>query len=437
MVRFSQWGLLIAWLTVGSQLASISFAQSSPYSAPGSVQGIRDNPRELLDSAIDNSRWKFGRLRVDPWIGIDRLGYVSNTVGQLTDSGEDKDFLAVASAGFQGYLPVGSKAFLTLHARPEYNWWSGQDQRSGLNEVYGASLFGLYNRLQTEVSLGIREHLGVVTRELEQELVQREEAAKVDFSVNLYRHIDLVAGTSVTQFESVDRSVEVQSRFQDLDREETVSRFGLRINTDRVSFTAGIQDSEAQFSQLGRDRSNSSTSLFVSSTLQGSRSWLSLDWVGLDIQPDQGAVAIAPISDNTGRVEVGMTSRSQKWNLAVYSRRGLVYALSNIHSHFIAQSTGTRLQLSSSRSTLSGYYETGTDRYQGLTPRNDDRTAYGIDYQLPLGDRSTFGAGYSHSEVDQGAGVEFDRNVDRFRLGVTFTPFGAKASPPSIRASGI
>ena len=440
MAHFHYSRILLAVLALGAGAPSITSAQSTPYSAPGVIQGISENPRELLDQAIENARWKFGAVRVDPWIGVDRLGYVSNTVGQLTDSGEDDDYLAVASAGIQAYLPIGNKALVTAHIRPQYNWWQHQDERSGINEVMGASALGLYNRMQVEFSVDRNEQLGVVTRELEQELVYQTDTARFDAVINLFRRIDLVAGARIMQFESVDRSSAVQSRFAALDREETVSRLGLRFATGQANWALGVQQSEARFDDANRNRDNSGTSLFVSGQIEASRSWLSLDIVNLDLEPEAGAHAIVPISETTGRIELGFRSRSDTLDTVLYLRQALNYTLTEDSNYLITTSSGIRLGLTTGRSNWSTYFETGSDDYKGGAQSSDDRTAYGFDYGFPLGDKASFSASFSHSEVEASNASSLgiaDRDIDRFSLGITFTPFGTTGRSPSINGSGL
>ncbi len=374
-------------------------------------------------------------MRVDPWIGLDRVGYVSNLAGQLTDGGDSKDYFASASGGLQAYLPVGSNTFLTFNALPQYAWWADQKERRGLNQRFGASFLGLFNRLQAEVTFNTDERLGIFTRELQQEFIQTQDSLGAGLNVNIYRSLDLVAGFQSTDIEATDGSDAIRDQFSPLDRSETVGRAGVRLRTGRATWTVGLQESESEF-EVERDRSNSGSSLFASLSLQGSRSWASLEAVALELDPE-GRADLESISETTGSIDIGLASSNRRWRFNAYFRRGFTYALSPVHTHVLGTTIGARFGYGSGRSVWSSFFETGSDDFEGGPSRKDDHTAYGFDYSLPLSEKAAFRAGFTHREVESPVDPSNERSGDQFNVGIVFTPFGSLGSAPTIGASGI
>ncbi len=438
MLQLRKRSSVIASILVGLAGTSITVAQSSQYVQPGSVQGPRQDPRAQIADAIEEARWKLGAVRLDPWIGIDRLGYVSDSFVQGGGT-ETDDFVAVASAGVQGYLPVGDKTFVTFHALPQYVWWQDQDERRGLNQHLGGALLGFYNRLQIELDARISEELGIVTRELEQEIVQRQEILRADFAVNLYRSLTLVAGARATGFETVDESPFADNLFGRLDRDETVGRVGLQIRTGIALWTAGFEESTTDFlGGAAAGESISGGSWFAGAFVEGGSGWINLDLSNLDLEPDHVGSSAPPLSTTTGVVEAGWVWPGDGFTSTLYWRRGLNYSLSVENFYLLGDSTGMRLDYSPGVSIYGAFFETGTDEYRGSQPREDDRTSWGVTYSRPILRTATLIAGYSSTEVDTAPGFAFpDREIKRFQIGLSFTPFGTSRQRPSLKASGL
>ena len=66
---------------------------------------------------------------------------------------------------------------------------------------------------------------------------------------------------------------------------------------------------------------------------------------------------------------------------------------------------------------------TGVDDYQGLTPesplREDDVTAWGVQFSFQMTERWSLRFGYSATEWDSNL-EEFDRDQGRIQLGLSF-----------------
>ena len=78
----------------------------------------------------------------------------------------------------------------------------------------------------------------------------------------------------------------------------------------------------------------------------------------------------------------------------------------------------------SDRWNLSGFFEAGTDDYtelpDTLLPREDDVTAWGIDFNFQISERFGLGFGYSLNEWDSNL-PQFDRENGRIRINISST----------------
>src|SRR5215210_9367172 len=163
--------------------ASPAAAQFSQYTAPGSLLQRSTSKKEQMEKALENARWHLGPFRLSPWFAIRDGAYVSDafsgssggSTGQGGQVEEDPDFTITLGAGLQGYVPFGSKTFVTFDVLPQYVWWQEQEERRRLNGYYGAGLFAFFNRLNAEATVRRAEEQGVLTPEFEQRIHSRQD----------------------------------------------------------------------------------------------------------------------------------------------------------------------------------------------------------------------------------------------------------------------
>src|SRR5688572_17126625 len=90
----------------------VAGAQFQPAPSPGTLPDGRISHETLIRGGVEESRWNFGGVRVDPWIGIREAGFVGNVFGRYeSEEGADveieDDFRVIAGAGLRAYLPFG------------------------------------------------------------------------------------------------------------------------------------------------------------------------------------------------------------------------------------------------------------------------------------------------------------------------------------------
>ncbi len=67
-------------VVVGSILSAWSSeAQFNQYTPPGTFIGRTITRSEVVDKAMQESRWKLGRMYFDPWAALRNLSYVDNS----------------------------------------------------------------------------------------------------------------------------------------------------------------------------------------------------------------------------------------------------------------------------------------------------------------------------------------------------------------------
>lgn len=416
--------------------AAPAAAQFSQYTAPGSLLQRSTTTREQMEQALDKARWRLGPFRLSPWFAIRDAAYVSDVFsGSSGDGGgtveEDPDFTVSVGAGLQGYVPFGSKTFFTFDALPQYVWWQEQEDRRRLNGYYGAGLFGLFNRLTSEVTARRAEEQGVVTPEFEQRVHTRQDRIAGLLEVEVTPIFFVFASASALDYRTLVEDLGDDPRlppFQQLDREERVLRGGVELRRGELRLAAGVERSEAEFDpdEAGRDRSNSGTAPILEAGFKSSRFQLDANVAFRSLEPEPGSEFV-PFDETTGQIRGTLTPR---WRLSysAYGSRDLTYSIEEGYSHFIADRLGfaisSRLGQSSS---VNLFAETGMHDYQisqaGAFPREDDFTAYGTALQLQFQERLRVTFGVVRSEIDSNL-PGLDRSLTTFQTSVELSAFG-------------
>lgn len=425
-----------SFLALALLVAAPAAAQFSQYTAPGSLLQRTTSKREQMEQALENARWRLGPLRLSPWFAIRDAAYVSDAfsgssggpAGQLE---EDPDFTITLGAGLQGFVPFGSKTFLTFDALPQYVWWQEQDERRRLNGYYGAGLFAFFNRLNAEVTARRAEEQGVLTPEFEQRIHSRQDRIAGVLELEVFPTLFAFATAEAIELDALEEELGDDPRlppFQQLDRQERVLRGGLEYRAgDRLRLAAGVERSEAEFllDESGRDRSNSGTAPILEAAYTGPRIQIDGEVAFRSLEPEPGSEFV-PFDETTGRLRASWTPR---WRLSytLYGSRGLDYSLDEGYSHFTADRLGLAVGSKVGRaSAVNLFAETGVHDYAVLglvPPREDDFTAYGTTVQLQLQERLQLRLGVVRTELDsQLPGL--DRSLTVFQTSVEVSAFG-------------
>jgi len=422
-------------------VAAPAAAQLSQYTAPGTLLERTTSRREQMDRALENARWRVGPFRLSPWFAIRDAAYVSDVFsgssGDVTSGAEEEepDFTISVGAGLQGFVPFGSKTFVTFDALPQYVWWQDHEERRRLNGYYGAGLFAFFNRLNGELTVRRAEEQGVVTPEFEQRIHSRQDriAGVVDLEITPA----LFAFVSGNTFE-IDTLTEDLGddprlpAFDQLDRQERVLRGGLEYRSgEELRLAVGVERSEAEFSldETGRDRSNSGTAPVVAAVYTGPRLQLDAGLAFRSLEPEPGSEFV-PFDETTGHVRGSWTPR---WRLSyqLYASRGFDYTLDESYSHFTQDRLGFAVSSRVGRaSSVNLFGETGMHGYvisplagPGVRPREDDFLAYGTSVQLQARDNVRLTLGVARTELESDL-PGIDRSLTVFQTSVEISAFG-------------
>lgn len=413
------WMLSVLWI-VGAGGATAQFQQYTP---PGTTADRPGDEKEQLEERMEQALWKVGPLRLSPWIGITDATLVSNSFNAPESGEQDEDVTITVGAGLLGVVPFGAKTFLTLEAVPQYVFWLEQDDRDSFNEWYTATLYGFFNRLYVEAGAGRRDQVQRRSSEFDVGSNTRRDSADLTLELRLASAIHVFAAGVYSEIRTLEEEVDPRvATFADQDRDETVTRAGLRYKPSEGSFIgAGVESSEAEFVRSDRDRSNSGESPFVELQHESPSFFLTAEVVFRDLEPDGELSEFVALDETTGEIQLTF---EPGWRMSYtpYGRRDLSYALDEEYSHFLRDRYGLRVgAVLTERWTASVYAESGVDDFVPLGPlsasREDDFTSYGIDFGFQISRRFDVSFGYSIDEWDSDL-PGFDRDNDRIRLSI-------------------
>lgn len=419
--------------------AAPAAAQVSQYTAPGSLLQRSTSKKEQMEQALENARWHVGPLRLSPWLAVRDAAYVSDAFsgssgGPAGQIEEDPDFTITVGAGLQGFVPFGSKTFVTFDVLPQYVWWQEQEERRRLNGYYGAGVFAFFNRLNAELTARRAEEQGVLTPEFEQRIHSRQDRIAGVLDLEITPVLYAFASADAFELDTLTEDLGDDPRlppFQQLDRQERVLRGGLEYRAgEEFRLAVGVERSEAEFSldETGRDRSNSGTAPVVDAAYTGPRFQLDGGLAFRSLEPEPGSEFV-PFDETTGRLRLSLTPR---WRLSyiLYATRGLDYSLDESYSHFTEDRLGFAISSRVGRaSAVNLFAETGahdyaiSDRAVGALPREDDFTAYGTSIQLQVEERLRLSFGVARTELDSDI-PGLDRSLTVFQTSVEISAFG-------------
>lgn len=425
----------VSILALALLAAAPAAAQFSEYTAPGSLLQRSTSKKEQMENALENARWRLGALRLSPWFAIRDAAYVSDvfsgTVGDPeAGTGEEPDFTMSVGAGLQGYVPFGSKTFLTLDALPQYVWWQEQEERRRLNGYYGAGLFAFFNRLNAELTVRRAEEQGVLTPEFEQRIHSRQDRIAGLVELEIARSLFAFVSADAVELDTLTEELGDDPRlppFEQLDRQERVLRGGLEYRSgERLRLAAGAERSEVEFAEeAGRDRSSSGTAPVVEAAYYSSRVQIEGTLAFRTLEPEPGS-ELVPVDDTTGNARVTWTPR---WRLSydLYGSRGLDYSLDAGYSHFTADRLGFGVTSKvGGTSAVSLFGEVGSHDYAvsgPVPPRQDDFTAYGTSVRLHFQERVQLTLGVVRTELDSDI-PGLDNSLTTLQASVEISAFG-------------
>lgn len=399
------------------------------YNPPGDLlAGDLLQDEKALRASLDDARWRWGALRLEPWIGLSDVSFVTGAQG----TGETADDLtATLGAGVRGYLKTGPNVIWAAHALPEYVWWQDEDDKARLNGRYGVGLFAFTNRLDLEASARRHERQGYFSSELQSLTTTRSDSARLALELALTRRLYLAASGEREQAENREAGDAV---FSLLDRKTATARALVGYRSPRGWWIgAGLEESTVDFDDDARDLSNEGQAGLLDAGYEGPRFTLRLRLERRSLEPS-GDSDFVPVDLSTGLVET-------QWDLHrsvrgfLYGRRQLAYSIRPETSNFVSGRYGARLDISlrGRGPALEVAVEAGEDDYEPAAAqalaRVDDVTAFGVGLRFELRRALKMRLGLTQTDYDSNVDA-FDRDVtawsavvevsalqERFRLG--------------------
>ena len=413
-------------LALGCLIFGVAPAEAQ-YNLPGSSQPSGDiPPKEDFEERVEEARWNFGGLRIQPWLGVRDAAWV--TLENNETGVDEDDFTITVGAGLRGYLPTGGKSYWTFQALPEYVWWSDLEDRRRTNGRYGAGYFGYFNNLRVELSHRIDESQGFFSNEVRQLISLRDQTSRFALELDLGSRFQLVGRFSLKELEN---QIEEESLFSQLDRDEDRGLVEVRYRAAR-GWTVGLgfEDRSTDFVSGGRNLDNSADGGRFRISAEGNRVQGLLQVSILSFEPDSGSL-FPEVDETLGELAI-VWNLSPQIDMLTYSRRGLSYALDPTSAYYLGDRTGIRLVFGARKVRVGLVAELGQDDYEPLfsgPARSDDVTELGVSLDFAIGRFLAVGFDLNQTEYDSniatfdrdvldfGFRIELGRLLERLRLG--------------------
>lgn len=352
-------------------LPQAAWGQFAQYTQPGTVdRGGPEATRDQFEAALEESRWRLGPVRIQPWIGVRDLSWSANPLGASEGSeSEEGDLSASLGAGLRAYLPTGHSLFWTAHALPEYVWWADQEGRDRVNGRFGAGAFAFFNRVRLELSGRRQEDLGVVSAELPQEVNHRSDTytfaveTRLGFSTSVFGQL-----TETRRRHLLEEGERIAGApLQALDRDEQALRAGVRYSPrERWTVGAGMEWTESESVSDARDLSSTGTAPFLEVLYSGPKFWSSASLELRTVEPEPGST-LRETETETYSVQVGVDGN--RLSPTVYARRSLNLSVDEAFSHFSHEVVGASLGVPlGRRMSLRAFGETGESEFTAGAP---------------------------------------------------------------------
>ena len=385
------------WLLAGALApARDGFAQagSGPLGQYTSAGGLRIEElesEESLEAAMEQSRWRFGGLRVAPYLGVRQAQY-HNNVFAVSDDAPDQpsDVSVTLGAGFDAYLKTGSHVFYRLEVQPDYVYWLDLEERNQFNGHYSLSAHAFFNRLTFGVAARRSETEQIVTPEFAQPVTALREGAIATLGFDLGARFSLVFAGDITEIgnESASAGDPLVPDFSTTDREQTTASASLVWKLPNgIELGGGWQVAQAEFDPTSRALSVEGSGPLLTVVADGNKIHLRVELYQSSMTPEAGS--IYPEQDVVGGRFESRFETGSPVELGFYGQRQLLFALDEGYADITHQRFGARLRSPlGSWTTLNLFVQTGDDEYSpievGVPARTDDEFSWGASLEVPL-----------------------------------------------------
>lgn len=408
------------FIALGCLVTGVSAAQFSDYRPPGtSLPDLSPVDREeQIRGQMESARWEAGPLRIDPWLGIRNIVFVTGVGGAEEDAGFS------IGAGLSAALPIGPDWVFRIQAAPEYVFWVNESDRRTGHQRFSADLFGFYNRLTLYFGASRLDDLSIITPQVDNYSSNRTDSAATEAEIRVASSTYVFAGAGLRRLRNLetDNAFSALSR---LDRDESYVAGGVRIKrVPDVSFDLGVESLLTESTADAEDRSNSGTYPFIGYywgpsvfTAQGR-----LDWKMLDPEPGSLFVGFEGL---TGFMSFGRAFGDLSLNLGL-SRR-LAYSLGGDDSHslqdFVVVGGGYQI---AEPINVGVFFQTGEDDYfsvgTGTLARTEEVESVGLNLGLTFGSTSMVATYSSSKNTSKETG--FSSRTERLQIGVGLSVIG-------------
>ncbi len=410
---------ILALTVVTAALATPAVAQFRQYQPAGDFGDRSQEISDVLEDAIENARWRVGRVYFHPWAALDDVSYIDNVAGR-PEGAEESDITASVGLGVRAYMPFASDLVLAGYALPEYVWWNELSGRSRLNGRYGVGLFGSVRGLDLELSVGRTERSEYFSREQEDRVNSVERSVEAGLEVALGGGVALFFRGAIHDVGFREEDTFLQ--YSLLDRDEEALSAGIAYESQR-GFRLGIgaESTTTDFDVAGAASSNEGVSGIVEVGFDAPTHYVQIRAARRDLEARTGA-SFVDFEDWTGSAQAAWIP-VPPFQLQLFVRRDLVYSIDPATSYFRDASVGLATQFNLGRvPTLRIFAEEGdlefTALQGGAPPRVDDFEALGAELQLDLGRVQLF-LGSTETQYESSL-PGFDREITVTTFGISF-----------------
>lgn len=353
-------GLLACSLASGF-LAVAASAQYTAVSPPESG-GVPD--QKVLRGNIEEARWTAGPFRLQPWLGLRDVSYVSSQQSASEDEEQDNDgqLTVTAGAGLRAYAPVGSKVVWASHLMPEYVWWQDDESKDGLAGRYGMGFFGYANRLEFQLSHRLVEQQRFFSDEVQELTLVSTATSSVGVDAEILRGVHVYGGWQRIEFEGNSDDDQV---FTQLDRVEDGWNAGVRLVSRRGwSVGVGTRQLDAEFDETARDLSFEAEAILFDVQAEIRKVTASLELEEIEYTPREGS-ELAPVEVTLGDLRLTFQPR-ERYGFELYGQRRQDYSVRETRSLLFTEEQGLRLLLHRRRLGLTLMAGTGTVEAEGV-----------------------------------------------------------------------
>lgn len=386
--------------------------------------------RDAIRHQSEESRFRFGPLRIQPRFTLSNAGYVDNVFGVSEDEEKVDDYTATVAAGVDALLPIGRKFFLRGVALPSYTWYADVVELRKFGGTYDGSALALFNRMSIEGTGSRSETVAPISSEEERSAVTNLDRAIARLEIDVLERLSLYGSYEAQErrYEETDVEDVTPVGAAGLDRDETAARAGIRYRfRPHLSVTAGVEETTSEFvNRLDAPAIDyETTANFVGLTYDRPRFFLDLNAGQREGEPRGDSLA-PPFDEVTGSYFLSLFL-SPRLELQGFGERSVVPSVSPTSPYFLESRNGGALLVPiGSRVSVRFRGEWGNNAYPAdvapdgpvAVPRDDEVTAYGGGLVIRLYRQVALNVDATRTEYDSNIDG-YDREVLRITTGIT------------------